>query len=194
MSAFDELVKNQGGELAEKFARDCGTLGALITRHISEFDRTVKTFGGEIVERMGQRTQDIADTLKSYVDNFDTRLTSNGGEITASLDQRLLQFETTLGTRVAHLDTSLDSKIKSFDEVDRRPPQIARADLRYPGEVGHRNHRQPARHAVVVADRWRRAGDPLDQFAPHPAHLSLTDGTAQAIHRSTPPHPSHHLR
>ena len=121
MSAFDELVKNQGGELAEKFARDSGTLGALITRHISEFDRTVKTFGGEIVERMGQRTSDIADTLKSYVDNFDTRLTSNGGEITASLDQRLLQFETTLGTRVTHLDTSLDSKIKSFDEaIDSR--------------------------------------------------------------------------
>ena len=121
MSAFDELVKNQGGELAEKFARDFGTLGALITRHISEFDRTVKTFGGEIVERMGQRTSDIADTLKSYVDNFDTRLTSNGGEITASLDQRLLQFETTLGTRVTHLDTSLDSKIKSFDEaIDSR--------------------------------------------------------------------------
>jgi len=44
MSAFDELVKNQGGELSEKFARDSGTLGALITRHISEFDRTVKTF------------------------------------------------------------------------------------------------------------------------------------------------------
>ena len=116
MSAFDELVKNQGGELAEKFARDSGTLGALITRHISEFDRTVKTFGGEIVERMGQRTSDISETLKSYVDNFDTRLTSNGGEITASLDQRLLQFETTLGTRVAHLDASLDGKIKSFDE------------------------------------------------------------------------------
>ena len=56
MSAFDELVKNQGTELAEKFARDSGTLGALITRHISEFDRTVKTFGGEIVDRMGQRT------------------------------------------------------------------------------------------------------------------------------------------
>jgi Apolipoprotein A1/A4/E domain len=121
LSAFDELVKNQGSELAEKFARDSGTLGALITRHISEFDRTVKTFGGEIVERMGQRTSDIADTLKGYVDNFDTRLTSNGGEITASLDQRLLQFETTLGTRVTHLDTSLDSKIKSFDEaIDSR--------------------------------------------------------------------------
>ena len=35
MSAFDELMKNQGSELAEKFARDSGTLGALITRHIS---------------------------------------------------------------------------------------------------------------------------------------------------------------
>src|SRR6201995_476018 len=49
MSAFDELVKNQGADLAEKFARDSGTLGALITRHISEFDRTVKTFSGDIV-------------------------------------------------------------------------------------------------------------------------------------------------
>src|SRR5204862_8293463 len=85
MSAFDELVKNQGGELAERFARDSGTLGALITRHMSEFDRTVKTFGGEIADRVGQRTQEIADNLKNYVDNFDTRLTSNGGEITAPL-------------------------------------------------------------------------------------------------------------
>ena len=84
MSAFDELMKNQGSELAEKFARDSGTLGALITRHISEFDRTVKTFGGEIVDRLGQRTEDIADSLKSYVDNFDTRLTTNGGGITAT--------------------------------------------------------------------------------------------------------------
>src|SRR6266404_2553658 len=74
MSAFDELVKNQGGKLAEKFARDSGTLGALITRHISEFDRTVKTFGGEIVARMGQRTQEIAESLKTYVDTFDTRI------------------------------------------------------------------------------------------------------------------------
>src|SRR3981081_1677630 len=82
MRRFDELVKNQGSELAEKFARDSGTLGAVITRQISEFDRTVKTFGGEIVDRMGQRTQDIAETLKNYVDTFDTPLPSNGGEIT----------------------------------------------------------------------------------------------------------------
>ena len=32
MSAFDELVKDKGAELVEKFARDSGTLGALITR------------------------------------------------------------------------------------------------------------------------------------------------------------------
>src|SRR6185312_4920498 len=81
MNAFDQLVKDQGAELAEKFARDSGTLGALITRHISEFDRTVKTFGGEIVDRLGQRTEDIARSMKTYVDTFDTRLTSNGGEI-----------------------------------------------------------------------------------------------------------------
>jgi Apolipoprotein A1/A4/E domain len=117
IGAFDELVKNQGSELAEKFARDSGTLGALITRHISEFDRTVKTFGGEIVERMGQRTQDIAESLKTYVDNFDTRLTSNGGEITASLDQRLAQFETTLQGSVTTLDSSLDNKLKSLEQT-----------------------------------------------------------------------------
>src|SRR5213078_4195284 len=87
MSAFDELVKEQGAELAEKFSRDSGALGALITRHISEFDRTVKTFGGEIVDRMGQRTQDIADTLKTYVDNFDSRVSSGSGQITGALDQ-----------------------------------------------------------------------------------------------------------
>jgi Apolipoprotein A1/A4/E domain len=159
MSSFDELVKGQGSELAEKFARDSGTLGALITRHISEFDRTVKTFGGEIVERMGQRTSDIADTLKSYVDNFDTRLTSNGGEITASLDQRLLQFETTLGTRVTHLDTSLDSKIKSFDEaIDSRLKSLEQTfDTR-------------ARSVTETIDG--RLGT---------LTASLTDGTAQAV-------------
>ena len=95
--------------------RDSGTLGALITRHISEFDRTVKTFGGEIVDRMGQRTQDIAETLRGYIDTFDSRLTLNGGEITASLDQRLMQFETTLGDRVTRLDASLDNKLGTFD-------------------------------------------------------------------------------
>jgi len=31
MSGSNELVRNQGGELAEKFARDSGKLGALIT-------------------------------------------------------------------------------------------------------------------------------------------------------------------
>ena len=172
MSAFDELVKNQGGELAEKFARDSGTLGALITRHISEFDRTVKTFGGEIVERMGQRTQDIADSLKSYVDTFDTRLTSNGGEITASLDQRLLQFETTLGTRVTHLDTSLDSKISrstsrsTADSNRSNRPSIPRAKSvteTIDGRLGTLDR---------VADRWRRAGDPVDRPAPRPYLLA----------------------
>ena len=159
LSAFDELVKNQGGELAEKFARDSGTLGALITRHISEFDRTVKTFGGEIVERMGQRTSDIAETLKTYVDNFDTRLTSNGGEITASLDQRLLQFETTLGSRVAHLDTSLDSKIKSFDESIN-------------GRLQSLEQTFDTRTQSVTATIDGRLGT---------LTASLTDGTAQAV-------------
>src|SRR5246500_2207788 len=117
MSAFDELVKNQGAELAEKFARDSGTLGALITRHISEFDRTVKTFGGEIVERMGQRTQDISDSLKEYVENFDSRVASNGGEISAAMDQRLTQFDTTLQGRVTHLDSSLGNTLKSLEQT-----------------------------------------------------------------------------
>ena len=176
MNAFDELVKNQGGELAEKFARDSGTLGALITRHISEFDRTVKTFGGEIVERMGARTQEISDSLKNYVDTFDTRMVSNSGEITASLDQRLLQFETTLGTRVSNLDTSLDSKIKSFDEtIDSRLKSLE-IDLRHPRQIRHRNHRRPPRHADDLADRRRGAGDPVDRPAAYPPHLLADRG------------------
>jgi hypothetical protein len=159
MSAFDELVKNQGGELAEKFARDSGTLGALITRHVSEFDRTVKTFGGEIVERMGQRTSDISETLKGYVDNFDTRLTSNGGEITASLDQRLQQFETTLGNRVTHLDASLDTKIKSFDESIN-------------GRLQSLEQTFDTRTQSVTATIDSRLGN---------LTTSITDGTAQAV-------------
>ena len=101
--------------MAEKFARDSGTLGALITRHISEFDRTVKTFGGEIVERMGPRTQEIGqpEELRRHFRHPPGRQQRRDHR---SLDQRLLQFETTLGTRVTSLDTSLDSKIRSFDE------------------------------------------------------------------------------
>ena len=82
-------MRNHGAELAEKFARDSGTLGALITRHIAEFDRTVKTFGGEIVDRLGQRTQDITDSLKDYVDTFDTRVSANTAEMNTSFDKHL---------------------------------------------------------------------------------------------------------
>ncbi|WP_315831462.1 negative regulator of septation ring formation [Bradyrhizobium prioriisuperbiae] len=121
MIAFDELMREQGSELAEKFSRDSGTLGALITRHIAEFDRTVKTFGGEIVDRMGQRTQDITDTLKTYVDTFDNRVTARAGDIHGALDQRLAAFHTTLESRVTNLDVSLDTRIKAFDDnIDTR--------------------------------------------------------------------------
>ncbi len=181
ISAFDELVKNQGGELAEKFARDSGTLGALITRHISEFDRTVKTFGGEIVDRMGQRTQDIAETLKTYVDNFDTRLTSNGGEITASLDQRLMQFETTLGTRVANLDTSLDSKIKSFDEsIDDRLQTLEQTFDTRAKSVTETIDSRLGSLASSLTDGAAQAIHTIDSRLTL-LTSSLTDGTAQAI-------------
>jgi hypothetical protein len=170
MSAFDELVKNQGGELAEKFARDSGTLGALITRHISEFDRTVKTFGGEVVERMGQRTLDIAESLKNYVDTFDTRLTSNSGEITASLDQRLVEFETTLGTRIADFDTSLDGRLKSLEEnFDTRAKSVTETIDSRIGTL-----------ASALTDGAAQAIHSIDSRLTH-LTSSLTDGTAQAI-------------
>lgn len=181
ISAFDELVKNQGSELAEKFARDSGTLGALITRHISEFDRTVKTFGGEIVDRMGQRTQDIAETLKTYVDTFDTRLTSNGGEITASLDQRLMQFETTLGTRVADLDSSLDNKIKSFDHsVDGRLKSLEQTFDTRAKSVTETIDSRLGSLASTLTDSATQAIHSIDSRLTQ-LTSSLTDGTAQAI-------------
>ncbi|TMJ87657.1 MAG: hypothetical protein E6G79_03720 [Alphaproteobacteria bacterium] len=181
MSAFDELVKNQGGELAERFARDSGTLGALITRHISEFDRTVKTFGGEIVDRMGQRTHDIAETLKSYVDTFDTRLTSNGGEITASLDQRLMQFETTLGSRVAILDSSLDSKIQSFDEsINGRLKSLEQTFDTRANSVTDTIDNRLGTLAATLTDGAAQAINSIDTRLTQ-LTSSLTDGTAQAI-------------
>ena len=182
MSAFDELVKNQGGELSEKFARDSGTLGALITRHISEFDRTVKTFGGEIVDRMGQRTQDIADTLKTYVDTFDTRLTSNGGEITASLDQRLVQFETTLETRVAGLDTSLDSKIRILrsKSVDGRLKSLEQTFDTRAKSVTETIDNRLGTLATSLTDGAAQAIYSIDARLTQ-LTSSLTDGTAQAI-------------
>ena len=181
MNAFDELMKNQGGELAEKFARDSGTLGALITRHISEFDRTVKTFGGEIVERMGQRTQDIADSLKNYVDNFDSRLTSNGGAITATLDQRLVQFETTLGTRVANLDSSLDGKIRFFDElVDGRLKSLEQT---FDARAKSVTETIDGRLGTLAASLTDGAAQAIQSIDSRLTQLtsSLTDGTVQAI-------------
>jgi hypothetical protein len=181
MSAFDDLMKNQGGELAEKFARDSGTLGALITRHISEFDRTVKTFGGEIVDRMGQRTQDIAESLRNYVDTFDTRLTSNGGEITASLDQRLVQFETTIGTGIAHLDTSLDGKIRSFDEsVDGRIKSLEQTFDMRAKSVTETIDSRLGTLASALTDGAAQAIHSIDSRLTQ-LTSSLTDGTAQAI-------------
>src|ERR1700742_3964640 len=110
MAAFDDLVKNQGGELAEKFARDSAPLGPLITRHISEFDRTVKTFGGEIVERMGERTQAIAETLKTYVDTFDQ-----------TIEGHIRTFDDQLGGRVGALEQSFDMRAKAVTEtIDSR--------------------------------------------------------------------------
>jgi len=85
MSAFDELVKNQGGELAEKFARDSGTLGALITRHISEFDVPSRHSAADRRSH-GSAHQDIAESLKTYVDTFDTRVTFEQRPDHASLD------------------------------------------------------------------------------------------------------------
>ncbi len=161
MSAFDELVKNQGGELAEKFARDSGTLGALITRHISEFDRTVKTFGGEIVDRMGQRTQDIAETLKTYVDTFDTRLTSNGGEITASLDQRLAAIR----------DHARNPRRQSR-YLARQQDQILRRDRRRPSQIAR---------AELFDTRAKSVTETIDNRL-GTLSSSLTDGATQAIH------------
>ena len=121
IASFETLMREQGGELAEKFARDSGTLGALITRHVAEFDRTVKTYGGEIVERMGHHTQNIADNLKTYVDTFDTRVTSHGAQIRDNLDERLGMFQSALDSRVTTLEVSLDTTIKSFDNtIDQR--------------------------------------------------------------------------
>ncbi len=181
MSAFDELMKNQGGDLAEKFARDSGTLGALITRHISEFDRTVKTFGGEIVERMGQRTQDIADSLKNYVDTFDSRLSSNGGAITATLDQRLVQFETTLGTRVADLDSSLDGKIRFFDEsVNGRLKSLEQT---FDARAKSVTETIDGRLGTLSASLTDGAAQAIQSIDSRLTQLtsSLTDGTVQAL-------------
>ena len=123
MSAFDELVRDQGAELAEKFARDSGTLGALITRHISEFDRTVKTYGGEIVERMGQRTQEISDALKIYVDTFDSKVTTSGTGITATLDARLARVrDHDRQPRVASRQLA-GRQAQGLRRLDQRPPR-----------------------------------------------------------------------
>ena len=181
MSAFDELVKNQGGELAEKFARDSGTLGALITRHISEFDRTVKTFGGEIVERMGQRTQDIARQPEELCRHF-----RHPPDLERRRDHRLAgPAPAAVRNHARHPRRQPRHLARQQDQVLRRDRSTAASNRSnrpsIPGPIGDRNHRQPPRHAGDVADRRRGAGDPVDRLAPDPLTSSLTDGTAQAI-------------
>ena len=126
LNSFEGMVKEQGSELAERFARDSGTLGALITRHVAEFDRTVKTYGGEIVERMGQHTQGLTDNLKTYVDTFDSRVTSHGEAIHGKLDQRLTDFQTAVDSRVESLDTTLAGKAAALSEaIETRNSQLS---------------------------------------------------------------------
>jgi hypothetical protein len=125
LNSFDGIIKVQGAELAERFARDSGTLGALITRHVAEFDRTVKTYGGEIVERMGSHTQSLSDNLKNYIDTFDNRVTNHGETIHAKLDQRLTDFQSGLDQRVERLDTTLAVKAAALSEaIETRSSQL----------------------------------------------------------------------
>lgn len=126
INSFEGLVKDQGAELAERFARDSGTLGALITRHVAEFDRTVKTYGGEIIERMGQHTQGLSDNLKTYVDTFDSRVTSHSEAIHGKLDQRLTDFQTAVDSRVESLDSTLAGKAAALSEaIETRSVQLS---------------------------------------------------------------------
>ncbi|MBI3699942.1 MAG: hypothetical protein HY242_05780 [Afipia sp.] len=125
ITSFEGLIKEQGAELAERFARDSGTLGALITRHVAEFDRTVKTYGGEIVERMGSHTQNVNDSLKGYIDSFDSRVTNHGETIHAKLDQRLTDFQNNLDGRVESLDSTLAGKAAALAEaIETRSTQL----------------------------------------------------------------------
>ncbi len=121
-----ETVHGALSELAERFARDSGSLGALVTRHVSEFDRTVKTYGGEIVDRMGQHTESLTENLKTYVDTFDSRVTGHSDSIHAKLDQRLTDFQNAIDTRTSAFDTSLAGKAVALTEaIESRSTQLS---------------------------------------------------------------------
>ena len=66
--------------------------------------------------------------------------------------------------------TARSKLVRRQDRIDRRRLEVARTELRYAGEVGDRNHRQPPRHAGLVADRRRLAGDQPARLAPYPPH------------------------
>lgn len=116
IQSFEELVKDRGGELAERLTRDSTMLGSLITRHVAEFDRSVKTYGGEIVERIGQRTGEITETLKTYVADLDGKVEDLGARITGTIDGQLGQFSATIGKSIESLDGSLGANIKTFHD------------------------------------------------------------------------------
>ncbi len=107
--AFEDIFNRSGTELSEKIARDAGTLGNLIVRHMVEFDRTVKTYGGDLLDRLGQRTHDVSEAMRNYVDSFDERVTTRTEQVSGLLDQRLTKFEQNLDTRVAGLAQTLDT-------------------------------------------------------------------------------------
>ena len=116
MSAFDELVKNQGARTRreirarQRHARRADHPPHLRIRpHREDLRRRDRRAHGPAHPGHRRQPEDLCRHLRHPRDlqwRRDHR----------ALDQRLLQFETTLGSRVSHLDASLDSKIKSFDE------------------------------------------------------------------------------
>lgn len=183
IQGFEDLIKDRGGELAERLARDSTMLGSLITRHVAEFDRSVKTYGGEIVERIGQRTEEITGTLKTYVADLNGNVTDLGAEITGTIDGQLGQFSAAIGKSIEALDGSLGTSIKTFNENVEASLKSAnekfdnRAQLLDDSLKVHLNGISSAitdgsAHAVAALDR--RIADATEVINQHTANLTET--------------------
>jgi hypothetical protein len=111
LQSFEERFKQGGADLAERVARDAGSLDTLITQRLAELDHTVKNYGGDIIERFGERTQGISSAMRDYLDNFDTRVTTKAAEVTSSLDQQLVRFKNLLDGGTQQFNDLLRSRV-----------------------------------------------------------------------------------
>ena len=159
MNAFDELVKNQGGELAEKIrprqrhARRADHPSHLRIRpHRQNLRRRDRRTHGRAHPGDRRQPEELRRHLRHPPELERRRDHRLAGSAPAGVRNHARQPRHQPRLFARHQD-----QVVRRDH--RRPPQGAGSDLRHPRQIRHRNHRRPPRHPVDLADRRCGAGD-----------------------------------